>query len=507
MATAAGALLHGAVGRGEPNAALGAFAVFAFAMSLRSATGRRALVVGAAAGLATWLPSSGLVVTGAENAGTSRGHALALALAISALHGARLALAAVVAKGLQGWGAPIGVATALAMFAAEAVDPAPVPWSLGAATVDRPWLSAAADIGGPALAGLVLALLGGVIADALAVRWTRGNGPVAAAPSALGLLTGREARGALAGGLLFVGFAARGALATRNVERAIEAAPRIRVAAVHTDWRRGTARPGVPLLRSTVFAAAREADVVVLPEALLSFDSAEAARDIVVAGLGGSSADVLVGVVWGQAGDAAPTVNALGRLRAGGNDVDWYVKSRPFPIGEANAGLTAALGLAASASLLAPGDVRGVSTFDALGHLVAPAICWEDMFADAGRAAAERPAWIAVAANDGWFASADPAGDLGAAQHLLHARLRAIEARRSVVRATNLGATAIVDPLGRVVVRAPGARYVATVIPLLAGATVAIRTQDAISPALAAIVIAIAASSLALRGRVRPRAS
>jgi len=47
--------------------------------------------------------------------------------------------------------------------------------------------------------------------------------------------------------------------------------------------------------------------------------------------------------------------------------------------------------------------------------------------------------------NDGWY------GDSGAyAQHLKQARMRSIENDRWLLRATNTGVTAAIDPLGRI---------------------------------------------------------
>jgi len=52
--------------------------------------------------------------------------------------------------------------------------------------------------------------------------------------------------------------------------------------------------------------------------------------------------------------------------------------------------------------------------------------------------------------DDGWY------GRYGApGQHLNMARMRAIENRRWVLRATNSGITASIDPLGRVVAQSP----------------------------------------------------
>ena len=52
--------------------------------------------------------------------------------------------------------------------------------------------------------------------------------------------------------------------------------------------------------------------------------------------------------------------------------------------------------------------------------------------------------------NDGWY------GDSGAyAQHLKQARMRAVENDRWLLRDTNTGVTAAIDPYGRIVASAP----------------------------------------------------
>ncbi|MGB5812386.1 MAG: apolipoprotein N-acyltransferase, partial [Polyangiales bacterium] len=61
-----------------------------------------------------------------------------------------------------------------------------------------------------------------------------------------------------------------------------------------------------------------------------------------------------------------------------------------------------------------------------------------------------RPSLLVTLANDGWFENS-PEPSI----HLRLSRLRAVEHRRYLVRATNTGISAIVDPLGRVVARTP----------------------------------------------------
>ena len=70
-------------------------------------------------------------------------------------------------------------------------------------------------------------------------------------------------------------------------------------------------------------------------------------------------------------------------------------------------------------------------------------ICYESIFPDEVRQLAANGAQVFVnISNDGWY------GDSGAyAQHLKQARMRAVENNRWLLRDTNTGVTAAIDPL------------------------------------------------------------
>ena len=78
-------------------------------------------------------------------------------------------------------------------------------------------------------------------------------------------------------------------------------------------------------------------------------------------------------------------------------------------------------------------------------------ICYESVFPNEVRQFALHGATVFVnISNDGWF------GPTGAPrQHLNMARMRAVENNRWLLRDTNSGITAVVDPYGRIVARAP----------------------------------------------------
>lgn len=104
--------------------------------------------------------------------------------------------------------------------------------------------------------------------------------------------------------------------------------------------------------------------------------------------------------------------------------------------------------LSPASGYFSPGPSRGPLQVD--GALVGASICYEDVLsAQVLEGAAESRARLLInVTNDGWFRGSDEPE-----VHLALARLRAIELRRFLIRATNDGASAIIDPGGRVLRR------------------------------------------------------
>lgn len=88
---------------------------------------------------------------------------------------------------------------------------------------------------------------------------------------------------------------------------------------------------------------------------------------------------------------------------------------------------------------------------DVGAHRYGVFICYESVFPHEVRLFARNGAQVFVnISNDGWF------GEYGAPwQHLNMARMRAVENHRWLLRDTNTGVTAAIDPLGRVVASLP----------------------------------------------------
>ena len=96
----------------------------------------------------------------------------------------------------------------------------------------------------------------------------------------------------------------------------------------------------------------------------------------------------------------------------------------------------------------------GQRSFAWKGQQLAPNICYEDLFGEelAARFAdpVRAPTVFVNVSNIAWFGDS-----VAIEQHLQISRMRALEFRRPMLRATNTGATAIIDAEGRVVGRLP----------------------------------------------------
>ncbi|WP_028116360.1 apolipoprotein N-acyltransferase [Ferrimonas senticii] len=87
----------------------------------------------------------------------------------------------------------------------------------------------------------------------------------------------------------------------------------------------------------------------------------------------------------------------------------------------------------------------------AAGVNIAPAICYEIAFPELVRGAVdERTDVLLTVSNDAWFGAS-----IGPLQHMAIAQMRALELGKPLLRVTNNGVTAVVDPFGQISDRLP----------------------------------------------------
>ena len=163
----------------------------------------------------------------------------------------------------------------------------------------------------------------------------------------------------------------------------------------------------------------------------------------------------LVGLFTGS--DAAGYTNSLIALSAASDPSSStyyrYGKRHLLPFGEF---IPPGFGWFVQALNIPIGDQAHGTSIEPLvvgGQRVRPLICYEDLFGEdivssvVGDGAATI---LANSTNLAWFGAA-----MVQDQHLQFSRMRALELQRPIVRATNTGATAVVDHRGRVVERLP----------------------------------------------------
>jgi apolipoprotein N-acyltransferase len=221
------------------------------------------------------------------------------------------------------------------------------------------------------------------------------------------------------------------------------------------DWLQIHAGELDQLERLSVGAAEKPPGLIVWPEVPAPFSFAEPAfaqRAVRIARASGS--DFLVGAVdWRQ--DATGkwlAANSAVLLNPSGQRIFTYDKIHLVPFGEyvpLRRWLSFAGRLTADISDFTPGTVSSVGRLPAGSF--GTFICYEAVFpAEIRRFTVDGAELLINISNDGWFGRSS-----APAQHLMMSRVRAVENRRWLLRDTNNGFTAVVDPYGRMVARLP----------------------------------------------------
>jgi apolipoprotein N-acyltransferase len=191
------------------------------------------------------------------------------------------------------------------------------------------------------------------------------------------------------------------------------------------------------------------ASLLVWPEAPVPFYPSRPAFAAYMANIARSvNADfVMGGIANTESGDP---LNSVFFMSPDGQVKDRYDKIQLVPFGEY---IPPAFGwvnrITGEAGDFVPG--KRIVTYDASGHKIGAFICYESAFPGLVRQFTFEGAQLLLnLSNDGYFG-----GSKAREQHLSLVRMRAVENGRWVLRSTNDGITAMVDPAGRVTQRLP----------------------------------------------------
>jgi apolipoprotein N-acyltransferase len=367
----------------------------------------------------------------------------ALWLAHASWFALRFALQAAAFCVLRRRGASPALAGVAPLVALEWLYPQLFPYAMGTALAERVALVQIADLGGPLLLTTLVALVNVAALEGVRALCARR----------------RPEAGALAlAGIALVASLGYGAWRERQLERARAQAPALRVGLVQANLavlekRREASRVHLDYLEETrALLAAGTLDLVVWPETVWTRGiqgpfpvSGELVRRELRVPLLFGAPTVQLEAAGRRHYNSALLIGADGVIRSSYDKNLLIPLAERLPLGP----LLARLGrlLPHAQSFRASREVPPLS----LGPWrISTPICYEAVSASFVRRMVReaRPHLLVSLANDGWF------GDSQEPRiHLALARLRAVEHRRYLVRATNSGISAVVDPTGRVLVR------------------------------------------------------
>ncbi|MFW7342331.1 apolipoprotein N-acyltransferase [Pollutimonas sp. H1-120] len=224
-------------------------------------------------------------------------------------------------------------------------------------------------------------------------------------------------------------------------------------------WRAENVAPTLQLYRSLLQRSSGR--LIVMPETALPLFADELPavyiRDVITH-LRAAGADLIVGVPERVVdNDKVRYFNSA--IGMGTSPTQTYRKQHLVPFGEylpAQALLSWVLDfLHIPLADMSPGG-PGQAPLSLAGQQVAVNICFEDVFGEEIIRAVPNATLLVNLSNLAWFGNS-----LALPQHLQIAQMRAMEAGRYMLRATNTGATAIIDQRGRVVQQAKPHRTLA----------------------------------------------
>lgn len=195
--------------------------------------------------------------------------------------------------------------------------------------------------------------------------------------------------------------------------------------------------------------AARRTDLIIWPETAVPVlkEHAEGFLSVMGRVAHDRQAALITGVPIRQANERGEKRYYNG-ITVVGDGQGTYLKQQLVPFGEyvplqdVLRGLIAFFDLPMSDFARGPADQQPLL---AKGYRIAPYICYEVVYPEFAASLAAQSDLLLTVSNDTWFGTS-----IGPLQHLQMAQMRALEAGRWMIRATNNGVTVLIDPFGRI---------------------------------------------------------
>ncbi|MNF35812.1 Apolipoprotein N-acyltransferase [compost metagenome] len=312
------------------------------------------------------------------------------------------------------------------------------PWLYaGYSQLDGP-LAGLAPVGGVWLLSFVLALSAALLVNLAQLRARK-----AFLATAMVLLAGPWVAG----------------LALKGHAWTLPAGEPLRVAAMQGNveqnlkWDPAQLNAQLALYRDLSFGA-EPTDLIIWPETAVPVLKAQAAGYLQVMHRFASErqAALITGVPIRQANARGEQryYNAVSVIGQGEGD---YLKQKLVPFGEYVPLQEVLRGLIAFFDLPMSDFARGSAEqplLQAKGYKIATFICYEVVYPEFAAGLAAHSELLLTVSNDAWFGSS-----IGPLQHLQMAQMRALEAGRWMIRATNNGMTVLIDPFGRITEQLP----------------------------------------------------
>jgi len=248
-------------------------------------------------------------------------------------------------------------------------------------------------------------------------------------------------------------------LSLKTHEWTSPAGPPLSVAAIQGNieqsmkWDPAQLDAQLALYRDMTFTSKR-ADLIIWPETAIPIlkESAEGYLSMLGKFAADRNSALITGVPIRQKGGRGEYRYYNGITVVGQGD-GTYLKQKLVPFGEYVPLQDLLRGLITFFNLPMSDFARGPSDqalLQAKGYQIAPFICYEVVYPEFAAGLSAQSELLLTVSNDTWFGTS-----IGPLQHLQMAQMRALEAGRWMIRATNNGVSGLINPFGKITATIP----------------------------------------------------